>query len=509
MTSPKTSLDLTRVRVPLFNHQLADVETCLEQPYFAVMNEMGLGKTATMIHVACLLYEQRKIDLVVVTAPAQCKSAWLDKELGELQKHTWVVSNVLHYNGSQKTLKFDPEYLNWVVCSYEFLRQGAALQALEKAIQGRRTMLVMDESIFLKNHKAIQTRHLWELSHLCCRRYLLNGTPHGGRLEETFTQFKILNPAILGCENYFHFRARYCVLGGFNKKQIISYKNQEDYVRRTKPFVVRRLKEDCLDLPPKTYSHLTVPLTEENWKRYKAMRDDMIAWLGSDACVVQHAPVKAMRLSQLTCGLLGGVQAVDPEEWRLYGVDELNQPVVAAGAEKKTEVVGSEKLDFILGWLAEKFREDENFRVLIWCRFRLELERLFTEVKKITKKVFTLQGGQDKRSREEAVHEGMAGAGSCVILGNPHAGGFGLNLTTIQNVMYASCDYSLLSRQQSEDRCHRIGVVKNVFYVDLLATGPEGQQTLDHLVVKALRKKSDLLKWTSDQWQNGLLEEWQ
>jgi len=44
-----------------------------------------------------------------------------------------------------------------------------------------------------------------------------------------------------------------------------------------------------------------------------------------------------------------------------------------------------------------------------------------------------------------------------VLLAQPHAGGFGLNLTVANTAVYLSNDYSWSIRAQSEDRIHRTG----------------------------------------------------
>jgi SNF2 family DNA or RNA helicase len=60
---------------------------------------------------------------------------------------------------------------------------------------------------------------------------------------------------------------------------------------------------------------------------------------------------------------------------------------------------------------------------------------------------------------------------------------------------------------QSEDRVHRPGQTRNVLVLDMLATGPAGQKTIDHRVVKRLREKNDLANWTVQAWKRELLEE--
>jgi len=505
------TIDPSRFNLKPFKHQLVGTSALVRHPYFALFDEMGVGKTKQTIDAACVLFDNSEIDTVVIACPAQVKTVWLDPDLGEIQKHAWVESVVHHFHGKTRDLRFG-RGLIWIVVSYELIRQDPPLNILVKLLRGRETMLVMDESIFLKSPKASQTKQTYELSLHCKRRYLLNGTPIGNNLLDLYCQFKMLSPEILQCKSYFHFRARYAIMGGFKNKQIVGFKNAEEVNRLTAPYVLRRLKEDCLDLPPKTYSHMTVALTPENWKKYKSMRDDMVVWLGSDACMVRHAPVKALRLGQITSGFLGGITEMSQEEWALYGIMD-GDPIMQETGETRTEEIGREKLDGTMDWLERRFDENGAFRTIIWCRFRPELDRIYDEIrgcKNIMRTgvhLHSIRGQQSKRERTDAVREGMAGTGPAIILGQPHAGGLGLNLTTLPNVMYISSDYSLLARLQSEDRVHRPGQTQNVGYTDVIATGPDGQKTIDHAVIKALRNKENLADWTTDRWRSALLEE--
>jgi SNF2 family DNA or RNA helicase len=498
------SLNVGKFKFPPFQHQKTGIVAMVTHPYFALFDEMGVGKSYQVINAACILYDAGIIDTVIIACPAQVKSVWLDPELGEIQKYVWVKSSVHHFKGPLITL--DNHSLNWVIGSYELIRKEKHGDKLIKNIKGRKVMLVMDESIFLKNPKAAQTKQMYEMSLWCDRKYVLNGTPTGGNLLDLYCQFKMLNPMLLQCETYYQFRAKYAVMGGFHGKQVVSFKNEEEVTRLTAPYVLRRLKEDCLDLPKKLYTFIEVPLSKQNWTHYKSMRDNLVVWLESSACMVQHAPVKALRLGQITSGFLGGVADTDDEsEFQLgFGFD---LPI----GEKRVEEIGREKLDLIMGWLEDKFEQNKNFRTLIWTRFRPELDRLESEIREHkwlrNVPVYSIRGGQSKSSRTTAKQQGEVGTGPTIILGQPHAGGFGLNLTSIANVVYLSQDYSLLARLQSEDRCHRPGQTKNVTYIDTIATGPEGQKTIDHAIIKALRKNQEMARWTSEQWRAAILEE--
>ena len=73
------------------------------------------------------------------------------------------------------------------------------------------------------------------------------------------------------------------------------------------------------------------------------------------------------------------------------------------------------------------------------------------------------------------------------IVMQPRTGGYGLTLTKASLVIYHDQDWSLEVRQQSEDRAHRIGQLKNVTYIDLIAHG-----TVDEKIREALMQKKNL-----------------
>jgi SNF2 family DNA or RNA helicase len=87
-----------------------------------------------------------------------------------------------------------------------------------------------------------------------------------------------------------------------------------------------------------------------------------------------------------------------------------------------------------------------------------------------------------------------------VVIGTPATGSMGLNLTAAHTVLYMSNDFSYKTRKQSEDRVHRPGQIHPVSYFDMIATGPNGQKTIDHTVIKALLNKQGLADMTTSAW---------
>lgn len=525
--------------VELFPHQLTGVEAMAAKPYLWVADEPGAGKTLQVIRAAERLWREGVVDQVLVVCPAAVRGVWYDPEFGQLARYGEAPVVVEEYRsgkagrwssagagagssagtGAGNAGGTQSRPLRWIVTNYELVRRPERLRELRRRCGAARTMLVLDESLAVKSATAAQTRACFELRQSCDRVVLLNGSPEGDSPGDAYSQCKIMDPEIVGCRNWYEFRARYAVMGGFARLQkakqpdgswkaerkpvqVVGWTNLDDLRRRMGPHVLRRTKREFIHdlppvLPPET---LTVPLSRANWDLYRQMRDDAVAWLDENSSAsAPQAAVRVMRLCQMTAGFLGGVVGADP---------------TSAPADPTTETVGSEKLDLLTTWLGGRLAEEPRFKVVVWCRFRAEAERVERAVRTEYPDVAVglVQGVSSAAEREErAANLGLldprrAPAGPVVLVCNLRTGGVGVDLHAAHTAVYMSNDYSLILRRQSEGRLDRPGQVAPVQLFDVVATGPDGQRTADHAVVRALRKKEDVARWTAGEWSQVLKE---
>jgi len=498
-------IDLSRCKLKPFKHQIIGIEKLVNDPIVALFDEMGSGKSFQVITAAQILFEQGIINKVLIIAPASVRTVWYDPDFGEIHKHLFneFPAAIYEFHSSVRMWgNTDPKTtkLQFMISNYEFIRSSSRLEQLLPYCTNK-TLLVLDESSAVKSYKAKQTIACLQLRRACGRVVLLNGTPIANNPGDLFSQANIMDPKILGCKSYFHFRSRYAVMGGWMNKVIVQWHDIDDIQRRLAPYVLRRLKTDCIDLPEKLDSVvMAIPMDPPTWKIYKEMKDEMVAWISeSSVSSASQAIVKAIRLAQITSGFLGGVEEVINED----GVIEY-QPIAV-------KEVGREKLDFFLSWLNDQLDVDPNIKILVWCRFRAEVKRLYDELEiKYPKiKLGKIWGGQKREERDEALqllNPSTMPTGPVVVIGTPASGSMGLNLTGAHIVFYLSNDFSLKTRLQSEDRVHRPGQVHSVSYYDIVATGPNGQKTIDHSVVKALKNKQNLADFTTSAWLDILRE---
>lgn len=507
-----------RFRTKSWDHQIVGTLKSVNDRLIALFDETGAAKTKQMIDAACCLYEADEIDTVIVIAPAQCKSVWLDPDpvIGDLAAHCWVQSRVYEYasrmmrhlegNGTVPS-----DGLTWVITSYEFIRYRVKigkkyaypkLDPLLKWLRGRKVKAIADESWAIKNHKAAQTKAAWKLGEIAKWRAILNGTPTVEDYMDWWSQFHFLDPDILG-RNFFAFRNRYARMGGYLGKQIIGFQNLPELIDKTAPYVLRRLKIECMDLPEKLPpTMIEVPLSTESWRLYMEMREEMIAYLNNEeSATASAAGVKALRMAQITSGFLGGIMAAGGsmnDEGHQIEFTE-HDPLLI-----ETREVGREKTDAVLEWILRHGVE----RPIVWSAFRAVIERFYNlvqESKEFSQYTpYVLYGGQSKSERREVKLEAKAGIGKIIIFGQPQAGGVGLTMTSIHHSLYEANTASLKDRKQSEDRTHRGGQRNVCSYTDFCAVGPKGQKTVDHLRIKQLRKKEDMSTWSTTEWRRAL-----
>lgn len=534
-------LDFSRCRLAPFQHQREDTAWLIEHPYAFIASEMRTGKTKIVIDAAQFLFKRGEIDRVVVVAPAPVRDVWYDKTLGELAKHLWfdLPATITEYHSRIRTWLhategYNGKRLDWYVTNFEFLRSKARLSQLLYVCNAK-TLLVLDESSFVKNHAAQQTKACLTLRKACGRVVLLNGTPIFHNPLDLFSQGNILHPTILQCPYVTQFKARYAVqkpvltFGGkplmdpYGRKvqEIVGWTNLEDLERRFASVTVRRLQKDCLDLPDKLDPVTLTATLNESWPYYKNMRDELVVWLQSGQVVTSAtAAVKVLRLSQITGGFLSGIEDANIEpvgdlldEIMIPGVthdidgDRWDSPEVTR--TNATQAIGREKLDVLLWFIEQRLEADPNLHLVVWTRFRTELFRIVAEVQAKFSQfaVGSILGGQKKAERLAALallKPETSPAGPVFVAGIEGTGSFGLDMTAAHTCVTMSSGYSPGRVAQTLDRVYGPGQRYPIAYFNIVAVGPRGQKTIDHDILAARLSGEDIANRTSAAWVKAL-----
>ena len=191
----------------------------------------------------------------------------------------------------------------------EAFSSGNGLQSLHKSFcHVIEAMIAIDESTTIKTPTSNRTKNILSLKTKTAKyRRILTGSPVTKSPLDLYSQCQFLDPWLLDHQSYYTFRARYSIarkiqVNGRQVEIVVGYRNLAELSEKIKPFSKRILKEDCLDLPSKSYVKHYVELTKDQKKVYEQMKKEAIAFLDGKMQSSATVMTQLMRLHQITCG---------------------------------------------------------------------------------------------------------------------------------------------------------------------------------------------------------------
>ncbi len=455
-----------------YAHQLKALEMSWNKEVFAYFMEMGTGKSKVLLDNVAMLFDKGKINSVLIVAPKGVYKNWYDSEIPEhLPKH--ITRNVVLWKSlitKEQKLKYDslfkPDFdiLNIFIMNVEALSTKKGLEAARQFLNVKRVLFAIDESTTIKNPGAKRTKNIIQLSKLGKYRRILTGSPVTKSPLDLYTQCSFLDPYLLDFTSYYAFRNRYAEMrtanfSGRSVQVVTGYKNLAELSETIKSFSYRVLKDDCLDLPPKTYMKRVIQLTPEQKRVYEQMKSTALAMLNGKMVTTMNVITQLMRLQQITCG-------------HFKADDDSIQNI------KSNRI--TELMDVL---------EEVEGKAVIWAHWRHDIDTIVKSIEdKYPESVVTYYGDTTTEDRQKAIKK-IQDPESKVrfLVGTPQTGGYGITLTGASTMIYYSNGYDLEKRQQSEARIDRIGQKKPMTYIDILA-----EDTIDEKIVKSLRKKVNI-----------------
>ena len=435
-----------------FAHQLKALEMSWDKEVFAYFMEMGTGKSKVLIDNIAMLYDKGKINGALIIAPKGVYKNWLESEIpnhlpDHIEKKIGFWQTKPDANDMKMLLKSD-EDLHICIMNIEAFSTKKGVEYAYKFLSCHRTLIGVDESTTIKNPNAKRTKSILTLSKHSKYRRILTGSPVTKSPLDLFSQCQFLDPWLLNQQSYYAFRTRYAIcrkinVSGRQVEIVVGYRNLGELSEQLKPFSYRVLKDDCLDLPKKTYMKRIIQLTDEQKKLYKQMKEQALAFLNGKMTTTATVITQLMRLHQITCGH--------------FKADD-----------GSVQEVSSNRLDELMDIL-----EEMEGKAVIWAHYRHDIENIVNALeKKYPGETVTYYGDTSTEDRQKAIKL-IQDPESKVrfIVGTPQTGGYGITLTGASTMIYYSNGYDLEKRQQSEARIDRIGQEKPMTYLILLLKG--------------------------------------
>jgi SNF2 family DNA or RNA helicase len=462
---------------PPMDHQVRGLKRAWKSADFAYFWEMGTGKTFTTINLATARYLKDHINALVVFCPTPIKLVW------EHEFEQWcpidhevvvLTSGPSSANEVKKFAAKEIDGLKVLVVGIEALSQGTAHEKVMEFVNSNKCMGVCDESSTLKNAKSIRTKRAVKIAQRCLYRIILTGTPVSQGMEDLFGQFQFLNPSIIGCKSYVHFRNKYCVMGGYQGRKVIGYRDANSLMLKISPYVDIVKKEEVLDLPPKVYERLYVDPSPNQLKLIGELNDYMEAEHAGRTLITKTILERLTRFQQI----IGGHFPFNEDEG---GYDAI--PIEGPNPKLNALIDTIETLPI-------------TTKVIIWTRFTPEAMIIKNSISRIygEESVVTFVGSDSDEERKSAVKNFQTGKLARFMISNPQLGGMGQTWTAATVVIYYSNSFSYQNRKQSEDRAHRKGQEHPVTYVDI-----EANHKYDKMILRAISAKGSVADFVEEQ----------
>tara|TARA_Y100001963_G_scaffold81719_1_gene113319 strand:- start:756 stop:2255 length:1500 start_codon:yes stop_codon:yes gene_type:complete len=461
-----------------YNHQLAALGAMLNhfkrgEKEFALLMEMGCGKTKVLIDGSSFLYDNGFIGGILVICPNGVKGTWVNEIETHMPEH--VDRNVITWTG-QKTKKHEEElqslfitepakvHLNLLIMNVDAFTTERGRKFADRFLMTRQSLMVVDESTVIKNPSAIRTKAIIKLGFLSRYRVIMTGSPVTKSPEDLYSQCNFLNHELLGFSSLYTFRARHCQMqrlsfGGRSFNKVIGYKNLDELNHKLQKFSYRVLKKDALDLPNQVWMKRIVAMTTEQLDAYMQMKRTALVNLKNETLTTTSVLAQLIRLHQIVCGHMA------TDDGRVIGLP-------------------NNRIKELLAIL-----EEHGDKAIIWATYRHDIQEIEKTLQKKygSRSVVTYYGDTPQNVRQENIQRFQEEEETKFFIGQPMTGGRGITLTAGSLAIFYSNNYDLEIREQAEARNHRIGTDKKVTYVDLLSEG-----TVDEKIIYSLRNKINL-----------------
>jgi len=454
-----------------YAHQLKALEMSWDKKAFAYFMEMGTGKSKVLIDNISMLYDKGKINGALIIAPKGVYKNWYSAEIPthmpdhiEKEAVLWQAAITKKQQDLLDTLFKTGTDLHILLMNVEAFSTKKGVDFAAKFLNSHECLMAIDESTTIKNPEAKRTKNIVKLGEHVKYKRILTGSPVTKSPLDLYKQCEFLDTWLLDHSSYYTFRTRYAVMktanfGGRSVQIVSGYKNLGELSDKLKNFSYRVLKDDCLDLPAKTFMKRIVTLTPDQKRLYEQMKKQALAILNGKMTTTVNALTQLMRLQQITCGY--------------FKADD-----------GTTQEIPNNRLDE----LVDVTNEMEG-KVVIWAHWQSDVTNI---IKALIKEYgvgccVDYYGLTPNEERQDNIKKFQDDPNVRFFIGTPATGGYGITLTAASNMIYYSNGYDLEKRQQSEARIDRIGQTKPMTYVDIMCEG-----TVDERIVKALRKKVNI-----------------
>ena len=420
---------------PPLNHQKVAIEKLAGSKRFILADDMGLGKTTSTI-IAALETGAKKI---LIICPASLKINWQREIENYSDRPTFIAEGK----------KFSTDH-DFVIVNYDILKNFHDPKDKENSLLEKSNfdLVILDEAHMISNAQAQRTKIINSYVKNIDKVWLLTGTPMTSRPMNYYNLLSIIESPV--AQNWMAYAIRYCQGYQFNagKRKVWNVSgasNLEELRDRTSKQILRRLKEEVLDLPDKIITPVYLRLKSSE---YENLMGEYYDWYDKN-----------------------------PEE-------SSSLTVQFSKLMKVRKVIANEKTKQTIEF-AENILE-QGKKVIIFTNFTDSLQTMYHH---FGKQAVYLDGSCSNSVRQQAVDSFQNDEKIRVFVGNLKAAGVGLTLTSAEVVIMNDLSFVPAEHAQAEDRAYRYGQKSNV-----LVYYPLFENTIEGAIYDILNKKKEIIR---------------
>lgn len=461
-------------RLPNYRHQAEEWERHRDDDARALLWQMRTGKTKATLDVACYRAAKGDITGLLIVAPNGVHVNWLRRQLPvhmwetvPYVAHAWQASEahkMEHQKSLEQCLNYKGPGLAILAVNSESIVHDKPAKLIARFLKRHAgaTMLVVDESHDFRSPGSKRTMRARSFKRYCKVRRILTGTAVSNSPLAAYSQFELLAESALGCKRFDDFKARYAFYvqertrGGRTFDKLDHYQNLDLLQGEIAKWASVVLREDVDDMPSLIMEERTIMMEPEQQRVYRDLVENMLAELeGGGEVEAIEGGARIIKLQQILSGFV---------------VDSVGDV---------RDIVSEDKNPRILALLDELNASDK--KVIIWCKYREDIRRVVEALGKNGHACVEYHGAVNSQAkRQDAIDRFNTDPSIKAFVGQPRAGGQGLDLSAADLVIWYSHTFDLIERDQANERATQIGG-KTVTIVDFIAPGSVDEYILANL----------------------------
>ncbi|URA07034.1 DNA helicase [Xanthomonas phage Elanor] len=440
-----------RFRLPNYKHQQDEWDRHRDDDARALLWQMRTGKTKSVLDLACYRFEKGDITGMLVLAPNGVHVNWVRRQLPihmwegiDYLSHAWQASESHkpgHAASLDRCLRATPKQLAVLAVNSESIIHDKPSKLIAKFLKAHKgkVMLVVDESHDFRSPGSKRTKRARSLKKYARVKRILTGTTVSNSPLAAYSQFELLADHALGFATFGEFESNFAYYvqektkGGRSYDRLDHYRNLDDLQELISRWSSVVLREDVDDMPELLMDPRTILLPDTMTAQYKALLKDLILELEDG----------------------GEVEAVDGGA-RLIKLQQLISGWVIDSDGNVRDLVTDEENPRLQGMLEDVQESDR--KCIVWCKFREDIRRVVRAINGAGLKCVEYHGNvHSQAKRQEAIDLFNNDPSVKVFVGQPKAGGAGLDLSAADVILWYSHTFDLIERDQANERATQIG----------------------------------------------------